>query len=100
MAKLSKAERKELIQEAEKERSEHPVKKTESGFATIDKEAEKLENEKQYPDRIHTKIPPRLNLAGFFAGVSFDQQVDVELNKKGAFFLGQWLLSPESLLSF
>ncbi|WP_407894479.1 hypothetical protein [Lacticaseibacillus sp. N501-2] len=46
MAKLSKAERKELIQEAEKERSEHPVKKTESGFATIDHEAEKLENEK------------------------------------------------------
>ena len=45
MAKLSKAERKELIQEAEKERSEHPVKKAGSGFATIDKDAEKLENE-------------------------------------------------------
>ncbi|MFD1392531.1 hypothetical protein ACFQ3L_02870 [Lacticaseibacillus jixianensis] len=43
--KLSKEERKALIQEAEKKRSEHPVKKSESGFATIDKEAEKLENE-------------------------------------------------------
>lgn len=43
--KLSKQERKALIQEAEKKRAEHPAKKTESGFATIDKEAEKLENE-------------------------------------------------------
>lgn len=43
--KLSKQERKELIQAAEKERADHPQKKTESGFATIDKEAEKLENE-------------------------------------------------------
>ena len=44
-AKLSKEQRKELIAKVEKERSEHPVKKTASGFATIDKEAAKLENE-------------------------------------------------------
>lgn len=43
--KLSKQERKALIQEAEKKRAENPQKKTESGFATIDKAAEKLENE-------------------------------------------------------
>ncbi|WP_169790464.1 hypothetical protein [Lacticaseibacillus camelliae] len=44
--KLSKQERKAMIEEVEKKRAEHPVKKTESGFATIDKEAEKLEDEK------------------------------------------------------
>ncbi|MFD1485116.1 hypothetical protein ACFQ5J_07730 [Lacticaseibacillus baoqingensis] len=43
--KLSKQERKALIAQAEKDRAEHPKKKTESGFATIDKDAERLENE-------------------------------------------------------
>ncbi|MBW4803008.1 hypothetical protein MK904_03570 [Loigolactobacillus coryniformis] len=41
--KLSKAEKKELIQKAEEARAKHPQPKSAvSGFETIDKEAEKL----------------------------------------------------------
>ncbi|KIS02942.1 hypothetical protein [Paucilactobacillus wasatchensis] len=44
MAKLSKEERKALIEKAEEQRAKNPKPKSkESGFATIDKEAEKLE---------------------------------------------------------
>lgn len=47
MAKLSKEQRKAMIQKAEEERAKHPKpKSTKSGFATIDEDAEKLENEK------------------------------------------------------
>lgn len=46
MASLSKEQKKALIAKVEKERQEHPEKKPkESGFETIDEEAERLENE-------------------------------------------------------
>ncbi|MGL0749488.1 hypothetical protein [Secundilactobacillus paracollinoides] len=42
--KLSKEERKAMIEKAEEERAKHPKpKSTKSGFATIDDEAEKLQ---------------------------------------------------------
>lgn len=41
--KLSKEERKALIEKAEEDRAKHPQKKTKSGFAVLDEEAEKLE---------------------------------------------------------
>ncbi|WP_288531028.1 hypothetical protein [uncultured Secundilactobacillus sp.] len=47
MAKLSKEQRKAMIQKAEEERAKHPKpKNTKSGFETIDEEAEKLEIER------------------------------------------------------
>lgn len=42
--KLSKQERKALIEKAEEERAKHPQKKA-SGFAALEKDAEKLENQ-------------------------------------------------------
>ncbi|KRM86730.1 hypothetical protein [Lacticaseibacillus thailandensis] len=46
--KLSKEQRKALIQKAEEDRSKHPQKQSgQSGFAAIDAEAEKLENENE-----------------------------------------------------
>ncbi|WP_164848033.1 hypothetical protein [Lacticaseibacillus hulanensis] len=44
--KLSKEQRKALIQKAEEDRAKHPVKKdAKSGFAAIDAEADKLTEE-------------------------------------------------------
>ncbi|TDG75073.1 hypothetical protein [Secundilactobacillus malefermentans] len=43
--KVSKADRKAMIEKAEEERSKHPQKRTKSGFATIDEEADKLAKE-------------------------------------------------------
>ena len=46
MASLSKEQKKALIAKVEKERQEHPEKKSKkSCFETIDEEAERLENE-------------------------------------------------------
>lgn len=46
MAKVSKEARKALIEKAEEQRAKNPKPKSKvSGFATIDKEAEKLESE-------------------------------------------------------
>ena len=46
--KLSKEQRKALIQKAEEDRAKHPAKKDEkSGFAAIDEEAEKLDGQKK-----------------------------------------------------
>lgn len=46
--KLSKEQRKALIQKAEEDRAKHPVKNDgKSGFAAIDAEAEKLDGEKK-----------------------------------------------------
>jgi len=42
MAKLSKEERKALIEKATQERAKHPQVKKGSGFAELDKEAAKL----------------------------------------------------------
>ncbi|MFZ2354090.1 hypothetical protein [Paucilactobacillus nenjiangensis] len=42
MAKLSKEERKALIEKATQERAKHPQTKKVSGFAELDKEAAKL----------------------------------------------------------
>ncbi|GEL38008.1 hypothetical protein LPA06_08590 [Lacticaseibacillus paracasei subsp. tolerans] len=43
MASLGKEQKKALIAKVEKERQDHPEKK--SGFETIDEEAERLESE-------------------------------------------------------
>ncbi|WP_173021270.1 hypothetical protein [Secundilactobacillus folii] len=44
--KLSKEQRKALIEKAEEDRAKHPKPKSgKSGFATIDEAAEKLENQ-------------------------------------------------------
>ncbi|WP_169790022.1 hypothetical protein [Lacticaseibacillus brantae] len=43
--KLSKQERKALIEEVEKKRADEPKKSGKSGFATIDAEAARLEKE-------------------------------------------------------
>lgn len=46
MAKLSKEQRKAMIEKAEEDRAKNPKPKNKvSGFATIDKDAEKLSNE-------------------------------------------------------
>jgi len=45
MAKLSKEQRKAMIQKAEEDRAKHPQSKKGSGFANLDKEAERLSNE-------------------------------------------------------
>ncbi|MCF6164704.1 hypothetical protein LROSL1_2192 [Furfurilactobacillus rossiae] len=46
MAKLSKEERKALIEKAEEDRAKNPKSESkESGFATIDADAKKLEGE-------------------------------------------------------
>ncbi|MDA5386653.1 hypothetical protein [Loigolactobacillus backii] len=46
--KLSKAQKKEMIQKAEEDRAKHPKAKSDiSGFETIDKESRKLEKENQ-----------------------------------------------------
>lgn len=46
MAKLSKEQRKALIEKAEEQRAKNPQpKKKVSGFATIDKEADKLSSQ-------------------------------------------------------
>jgi hypothetical protein len=45
MAKLSKEQRKAMIQKAEEDRAKHPQAKKGSGFANLDKEAERLSNE-------------------------------------------------------
>ena len=47
MAKLSKEQRKAMIQKAEEDRAKHPQSKKGSGFANLDKEAERLSNENQ-----------------------------------------------------
>ncbi|MCP9309302.1 hypothetical protein KBX61_05480 [Lacticaseibacillus paracasei] len=45
-ASLSKEQKKALIAKVEKERQDHPEKKSKkSGFETIDEEAERLESE-------------------------------------------------------
>lgn len=45
MAKLSKEQKKAMIEKAEEERAKHPKKSGVSGFETIDADAKKLSEE-------------------------------------------------------
>lgn len=51
MAKLSKEQKKAMIQKAEEERAKHPQEKKGSGFANLDKEAERLQNSQRRLER-------------------------------------------------